>query len=162
MQKTCRKCGQIKDISEYANNKNTKSGKQWYCKKCMNNYSTKYRNDNIETIKIKARQTRNKDGWNDIRKKYMDKFKINNLESLYKSYEKYRTNNLDKRKAHSAVQRAVKLGKMKSVKESTCIRCGNQAFEYHHWNGYSEESKLDVIPLCRKCHKNEHNQSSFS
>ena len=30
--------------------------------------------------------------------------------------------------------------------------CGKQGEQYHHHKGYAPEHRLDVVPICRKCH----------
>lgn len=37
-----------------------------------------------------------------------------------------------------------------------CTKCGRQAEQYHHHNGYAKENWLDVIPVCAKCHHEAH------
>lgn len=37
--KECRKCSKYKKLSEFNNNKNTKDGKQYYCRECFSNYN---------------------------------------------------------------------------------------------------------------------------
>lgn len=39
MEKKCTKCGEIKDVSEFHRNKNTKDGYVFYCKTCMSSYT---------------------------------------------------------------------------------------------------------------------------
>jgi formylmethanofuran dehydrogenase subunit E len=66
--------------------------------------------------------------------------------------EKY-DKNKEKFRAKSAVQRAIKKGLMPRVSELTCDNCGEPAVEYHH-ESYAKEHQLNVIPLCKQCHRN--------
>jgi len=54
-------------------------------------------------------------------------------------------------RARAAVNSAVRAGKMVPAKFLHCVRCENEAAEYHHWS-YLPEHRLEVIPLCKQCH----------
>ena len=64
--------------------------------------------------------------------------------------EAWRKANPEKRKAQTAVQRAVKRGTL--VRPEACA-CGNPKVEGHHAD-YSKP--LEVEWLCRRCHKRKH------
>lgn len=76
-------------------------------------------------------------------------------ESGYNSEREKSKRQESQRKAKTAVKIAVKQGKLPNVKSISCVDCGEQAQEYHHWS-YKEEHWLDVIPLCITCHKARH------
>jgi hypothetical protein len=61
-----------------------------------------------------------------------------------------------KERARDASNYAVRSGKIPSPKDQACSGCGCQAQEYHHHLGYAEENWLDVLPMCKKCHVQEH------
>lgn len=64
----------------------------------------------------------------------------------------YRLRHVDRIKARSAIGRAIRDGKIN--RGSHCHYCGNESVtQAHHHNGYSREFWLDVIWLCRKCHR---------
>lgn len=57
-------------------------------------------------------------------------------------------------KAHGAVNRAV--ATLMLPPPSACEACGQTVrVVYHHWS-YGEMHWLDVIPLCRTCHRKVH------
>lgn len=58
--------------------------------------------------------------------------------------------------ASSAVSYQVKKGNMPKISTCKCAECGKKAAHYHHANGYAKEHWLDVVPLCRSCHKKAH------
>lgn len=58
--------------------------------------------------------------------------------------------------ASSALQKAVAEGQLPRVNTLLCSDCGAQASDYHHHNGYERTHWLDVVPLCRKCHRHRH------
>lgn len=54
--------------------------------------------------------------------------------------------------AHSKVQHAIKMGKLKNLKNENiaCVDCGDRAVDYDH-RDYAKP--LDVSPVCRRCNK---------
>jgi len=58
--------------------------------------------------------------------------------------------------AYEAVKAAVARGDLPPVITVACAHCGAPARNYHHWS-YEPAHRLDVIPLCRKCHTLAHN-----
>lgn len=58
--------------------------------------------------------------------------------------------------AKNAVNSAVRHGKIPCIKTRRCYFCYKQAHQYHHYKGYEPEFKLDIIPICFKCHKKIH------
>lgn len=69
--------------------------------------------------------------------------------------EKYRKKYPQKERAHQAIGDAVYRKKMPPAKDCVCV-CGKQADTYHHHAGYEKENRMNVIPLCNGCHKEEH------
>lgn len=61
-----------------------------------------------------------------------------------------------KRQAHNFITRKVQLGDLPSAPSRRCIDCGEPARDYHHHLGYEHIHWLDVVPLCRTCHKMRH------
>ena len=67
-------------------------------------------------------------------------------------YSRYRKHVPHKYKAQNAVERAIKVGKLK--KPEKCTKCKQiKKVEAHHKN-YNKQ--LDVIWLCHRCHMGEH------
>jgi hypothetical protein len=58
-------------------------------------------------------------------------------------------------KANRAVANAVQRGELAPVHTLACDKCGNPATDYHH-PSYAKEDRLNVIPLCRSCHRMVH------
>ncbi len=69
--------------------------------------------------------------------------------------EKWREANPEKRRAHTAVYLAIHSGHLVKPDTLKCAECGSPAKHYHHWS-YAPEHWLDVIPLCRVCHRKLH------
>lgn len=57
--------------------------------------------------------------------------------------------------AHVAVTNAINRGSLTQAKEHGCIHCDKQAEEWHH-PSYHPDHHLDVVALCRTCHKKTH------
>ena len=58
----------------------------------------------------------------------------------------------ERHKARDAVKSMIKNGAIPKASALKCHNCPSQAKEYHHHNGYAQESWLDVIPVCKECH----------
>jgi 2'-5' RNA ligase len=59
----------------------------------------------------------------------------------------------NQRKARDAINNAIKAGKLEKASTKMCYRCRKRrGAEYHHVNGYSEDRKLKVRPICNICH----------
>lgn len=69
---------------------------------------------------------------------------------------KYCAANREKRNAKRAVAHAVKTGRLPPALSLKCNRCDSIAGHYHH-NSYARDKRLDVEPLCTKCHATHHN-----
>ena len=46
-------------------------------------------------------------------------------------------------------------GRLPRPRDVACTGCGAQAAEYHHHKGYAPEHRLDVVAVCRSCHRRE-------
>ena len=59
-------------------------------------------------------------------------------------------------RAHNAVSYAISRGNLPSLDTQKCLECGKTATRYHHHNGYDRKHRLDVVPLCGRCHYAAH------
>jgi len=75
--KYCYKCKEIKDENEFGNNITTKDGLMCYCKSCEALRSREYKKAHPEKIKAnkKAYVEKNKEIWEESRRRYRDKNK---------------------------------------------------------------------------------------
>lgn len=64
----------------------------------------------------------------------------------------YRQRFPERNAARSAVNNAVRSGKLLPARSLVCVGCGLPAVHYHHHLGYSREHRLSVIPVCAACH----------
>lgn len=127
-QKTCKGCGEAKAISEFYRNKLCADGYRSICKVC---------------IAVRGRLPE----WVESRRRS-------------ESRRPKRTVRRDplKTAARNAVKSAIARGELAHWNTAICAHCGGAAVHYHHQNGYEREHWLDVIPLCRLCHSNEHSK----
>lgn len=157
--KKCPKCGITKSIDDFPKNKTRKDGLASRCKECDKNIQRDYQNKNKKIILEKKKiwyyeniiEARNRNKKPE-RKEYIKKWYKKNSDKVVSNNKKLRKMYPDKFKARDFVNNCVKLGKIPSPKNLKCIRCGNQAKEYHHHNGYTKEHYLDVVPVCSQCH----------
>jgi len=86
------------------------------------------------------------------RTEYMRQYRENNRERVCEINSDYQKRNKEKKRAHTAVFNAVKLGHI--IKPSTCQKCSaEEPVEAHHVD-YSQP--LAVMWLCMRCHKEHH------
>ena len=78
----------------------------------------------------------------------------NNPDVTAKATKAWREKNAEKRRASSAVNDAVRYGKL--IKPDACSKCGRVSRIHGHHPDYSKP--LDVVWLCRSCHIAEHKE----
>lgn len=131
--KKCSKCGQEKDLKDFVKDKRAKTGYTSRCKECQNKAASRYRKDNPEKVKESK-----------------DKYKEHNRKAINDSLVKYAKHNKEKKRAHGLVQKALEKG---TLIKAACESCGKLEAEAHH-EDYTKP--LEVIWLCRYCHKQRH------
>ncbi len=149
--KRCPKCKEIKPISEFWKSK--QKGFQCYCKLCAVLSVKKYQKTN-KSKTYQKRYFQSKKG-RAFQKQYRQskKGKITNL----KAAKKYIACHPEQIKPKSAVNQAVIADKIPRPDTLQCHYGAHPAEVYHHHKGYAPEHWLDVVPICRKCHKFIHN-----
>jgi len=155
--KTCSKCKQVKNISEFYPRKDRPGCFRPWCKDCCHK-------DNISD---KSRKCKIKYAQSDIGKITQKRY-----QKLYCTSEKGRESSrkrgyryhhsvkgIARRKAYQQTNKykarlkvcgAVLAGNLPNIKTQTC-KCGKQAEHYHH-PSYAPEHWLDVVSLCQDCH----------
>ncbi len=159
--KRCRICKQIKPSSEFY-------GRQNRCKVCtrknVRDYQKtksgkrKHRNSNKnyqKSTKGKICQKR----WSKTEHGKASKEHYDNSVKGKNARKRYRQNNPGKIKARNAIRRAIAINKIYSPNTLKCINCPDKAEEYHH-PSYAPKHRLDVIPVCIKCHRKIHNKTA--
>ena len=135
--KKCFKCNKKKDLSMFYKHKQMKDGYLNKCKECNKKDSMKTLNDNRFEINKKRRLARSK-----LSGKYDE----------YSSY--YRKEHLEKSKAAQAAYRAIKSGKI--IRPSKCDNCNIECKPDAHHESYEKKDWLNLLFLCRSCHRSRH------
>ena len=160
--KLCNDCNTIKPISDFNIRKASLDGHSHHCRSCHNRYNRKY--NNSERGKRKnAERYRNyvwPDSYIQWRKEYYGSDHGKNIRN--KNSRITRQKYPHKARARSAVNHAIRDGKLPPASRYHCRMCWTQAEEYHHHRGYELEHWLDVIPVCVKCHCAIHKSTESS
>ena len=130
--KECHRCKQVKSILEFDKNHPSKDGHINICKTCKSKYNRKYK----QTEQGKTAHRR-----------------YNQSEKGKARYRRYYIRHSDQIRAKNAVNHAIRAGKLHRPDILFCKYCYEKAVHYRHPD-YSK--LLDVIPLCRKCHRKIH------
>jgi len=143
MIRQCKKCENLYDLSEFKKQAGCKHGVGYVCKLCANSREAarmrtpEGREGNRRKAKTEAfRRAQAKFRKSDKRKAILARYNAKNAEKL---------------KARSAVNHAIRDGKLPDPTTLRC-ECGKSAMEYHHHKGYDESNRLEVIPVCVECH----------
>lgn len=134
--KTCFKCGETKEINEFYKHKFMADGHLGKCKVCTRQYMKDDRRADPEKYseRERARYT------GERKAKILDRSRLFALEHP------------DKRKAHNAVNNAVRDGRLE--KPDACSSCGRVVRLEGHHDDYTKP--LDVIWFCCRCHRRYH------
>lgn len=170
MKKTCKRCKEEKDIEEfYKIRQKKRNGEGYYytrhsyCKQCQKeyraerygktDYDKKYHLKNQDKILSYQRKHYEEN------KEYIQERNRNNYvkkkEYYKKNHKKWVEENREASRAHGAVTRAKKKGILKVPDACEC--CGREVrLEAHHHGSYEGEGALQVLFICRKCHRRHH------
>jgi hypothetical protein len=182
--KTCKKCGETKQICEFQKEAKGVMGVRGRCKDCekeirfLERQTPEYIARMAEYKKrpeVKARQwgytkkyretESGKAKFLEARKRYYEGETFKNTREEYKSREyvkeadrrmvsDWRDMNPEKRAAHIAVYSAIRRG---DLVRQPCEFCGETKVDAHH-SSYLPEHHLDVVWLCRKHHLQLHKE----
>lgn len=131
-------------------------------------YQKKYTSKNADAIRERRRANRlaNLEEHRASQRKWMRQWREANGESSRAQAKDYYARNAEERRAYQrkyreengyrvaaqwAVNDAVRAGRLPHAKSLTCVRCGGQATEYHHWS-YEQDNWLKVEAMCPTCH----------
>ena len=141
--KYCPGCKTTKNASDFPRHRHRKDGLGSWCKQCNNLAISQYNKtpEGRQQVNERARQYRK----TAKSKAYMRDRRDRKKKQYIKCY------------VRDKVRASIKQGKMGKASTQRCFYyCDNQAHEYHHWHGYDKTNPLDVIALCRICHKAVH------
>ena len=135
--KECFKCKTVKPLSEFYKHPAMGDGHLNKCKECTKKDANEHRANNLEKI----REYDRKRGKN--KERMAANIAVNRL---------WRAEDVRRQKAHTAVAKAIRNGKLL---RQPCERCGCEKSLAHHED---YDFPLDVMWLCQPCHKQRHKE----
>jgi hypothetical protein len=136
-EKECFKCKTVKPLEEFYKHSAMADGHLNKCKECAKKDVGQHREQNIEKIRAYDR----------ARGRLPHRLKLSAaVQRVWRQEDKRR------QKAHNAVSRAMRSGKL--LKEN-CARCESEKSVAHHED---YDKPLDVVWLCMACHKQRHKE----
>lgn len=153
--KTCRKCGATKEVDDFYRHPNMADGRVNICKECNKAGIRDRRKEDLENARAsdRAYYRKNAAKKNALTSSYQKT--AAGKEAMVRGNVVWRSKNPFARKAHNAVNNAVRSGDL--LKPDACSRCSrptpSRRLHGHHEN---YEKRLDVIWLCAKCHSEKH------
>lgn len=150
-QKKCTMCSSKKPKSDFYRNRSRPDGYGSQCKTCAARYSQS------SAGKAAVRRYSKSEAGRRARKQRRQTSE--GKARLSARHARYRKRHPNRRKAREAVHYAIRIGQLQLVSVQTCADCPNPATAHHHYLGYEKQHWLDVIPLCRNCHRTRHQES---
>lgn len=168
MNKTCKKCEEEKQLSDFYKCKTAKDGREGKCIKCRNQAShlryletadiisekgkKRYRNNKDDKLKkSKEWYIKNSDRKGKTSKQWRENNQDRSRELARNNMREYRKRNPEKEKARKIAGAAIRSGELIRM---PCEECGSaQKIEAHH-DDYSKP--LDIRWLCLKHHTDLH------
>jgi hypothetical protein len=144
--KKCSKCNQQKEKSEFYKNSGTSDGLGSWCKDC----------ERSRDRKTYTKIYRKTEGYHQAKEKYRNSPKYKN--GLREREKRYRSHNLEKRRAQESVKAAKKAGRL--VAPRFCQICKHEGILFAHHSDYSRP--LDVLWVCPLCHAKIHRKNQNS
>jgi hypothetical protein len=146
--KKCFKCLADKDFSEFYRHSKMSDGYLNKCKSCTKKDVHSHRENNLEKIQEYDRRRGLSEKHRESVRKYSQTERGRILS--FEAKKRWSDENKKKRKAHQAVQTAVRNG---SLVRQPCERCGTPESEAHHED---YDKVLDVMWLCPEHHAELH------
>jgi len=148
----CRTCGETKPVTEFHRNKRQPNGYHFECKECKRVRDAEYRSRPEVAAR---RQVQSLEYGRAFGHLYRGKYEID-WTKYQGTVNQWHSSHPRARRAYKKLHVAIQSGQMPKADTCACVRCGQRAKEYHHHNGYGDGHELDVIALCKSCHRREH------
>lgn len=144
--KRCSMCREVLPLDSFYDGKDTRDGKRSECKSCFNrDIMERRKTPQGHAVFIRAKRKYNAQP--ESRQKHTEYMR--NVRTTGRWYKQ--------ENARKRLWDAVLRNGFPRPTEHKCANCGAQAQEYHH-ESYEREHWLDVVPLCRKCHRSRHSE----
>ena len=147
MNKCCTSCKSELPLEDFGKQSRGLHGRRSKCRKCTSEAYSKWHSSKWSSDEEwRRKRTENSSTWaiNNPDKRSIIAVRRNHKERIEKP---------EVVKCRALVNQRVRFGRMPRAKTLTCFRCGETAAHYHHHNGYSFESRYDVVPVCHACHR---------
>lgn len=141
--KKCTRCGQVLPFADFYEDRRKLDGRREVCKSCHIAVTSEYRKTEGHEVFLRAKRRYNSQPEN--KRKRAEYMRAQRASAVW----------ADQEAARHAVNAAVANGAMPPARNVQCADCGRPAQEYHH-ESYEQVRRLDVVPLCAKCHKQRH------
>lgn len=164
-EKQCSRCKESKPLEAFGKHRRQPDGLHYYCRSCVRERGIQYRStekgqarlmayNRSEAAKERKRRYRQSTKGRAICAQAVRAWEITETgrQRRREIVKSFKLRHPEKAHAHIAVRLAIQRGDLQKAHERTCCRCGLQAKEYHHYNGYEGEAVLQVVPLCKQCH----------
>lgn len=152
--KSCFKCNELKDISEFYKHNGMADGHLNKCKECTKKYVTSHRNENIEYCREYDRKRANSPSRLESKQRYRSSERGKYV--VLKSHKRYREKFPSKRKAHIIVGNFLRDGKI--IRPDRCEKCRVECKPQAHHCDYTKP--LEVMWLCQSCHVEWHKNNT--
>ena len=152
--KYCPSCGQTKPTAEFSRDRGARDGLYGLCKLCDRERSRRNYADNRS-----ARRARRRDynaAHSDELRAYYRNYYAANAEAPPRQAARLPPKQLRENRRQESRARAIQHGELPRPQTQACVPCGGQAADYHHHAGYAPEDRLNVVPVCRSCHRQVH------
>jgi len=145
----CRKCDAEKTLDSFSKDPSKANGRRPYCRTCI----ALYRQTEAVKLRKKARMPWRDKTAREYHKEYNKR--PHAAEENRRRANEYRAKYPERIAARQAVKRAIKSFVLHWPMR--CEQCGVYGkTEAHHYKGYAPENHLEVLWLCRSCHKRAH------
>ena len=180
--KKCIKCKRIRSVNDFGPDRaeSSRDGIACYCRNCCNEnsrrcYHPQENEENRERRELAEAGLRKCPACNQTRT--LDHFSAGNgyCKTCCRQWAAWYRENMPQHKAadlvekysnttegdplvnaHRAVEYAILANILPRKETQRCADCGGPCEFYHHKSGYSPGHRLDVCPLCRRCHIRRH------
>ena len=142
--KTCTRCKEAKPLDAFNKNRTMSDGLSQWCRSCRKAHRNQPAQREAMLAKCRDPEYLAEQG---VRRRKRWRQADSKEQQRYQSPE-YK----QMRRARQAVRRAIIRGDL--IRPDACPQCGRtEHSDSHHFNGYDEEHWLDVVFLCRRCHR---------